>query len=548
MPEKIIDIPDVYAQVIRRVAVGVSKDLAKLMRLPSNTHVMLPGQTEQVPMHNSSIFGDCCEDGIRFENDTYLEMRFREENLDEVTLTTPMKTKTDYHPLFVDEVRDIEIYPQRRFVSMVCDLKFIGRDSVEVQRLVDRLRNLISSGFMEMPLSLEYHYALPDSMHKFLIDVYETMMASEVPYQGNFLEWFMSRLTNPVTVVSTLIDTANRLVFTERQNEVLGWFDFSSTPNEPEREGNAGGWSSTFTFTLHYDRPHGLYTSYPILVHQMALAAPYLPQKVFSPPYAELRKVSALRGALDAVLLRNAMKSIPYVRLPYIDDWMGPALKDRDSVTFFTAALSLKKGSNRLLDLANFDKDIKLHPAVVEYIQHKGNDLTQSGGSILEFRLYKNNQDMGEGAVRINGTHLESVEELDLQYYYHVTFRLKRNWYGINKAAMDCLRRYPTVYHILGTAVGHIHYPFDKLPLVNVGRPRSPSTVCPGETHWEHDFDGSHWLTPTGIVSIKEVGRLIEVSDDRGDNSFNKPDRGTWLVLYAELITMRKEEMGGVNK
>lgn len=519
MPNATIVLADTYEQIQRRVAVGVSRHLARIMRLPKETMINIPGESETTPMNGGS-FQDCCYD-VKFPASTKILMTFSEEVDESTSLTTAVKTKQNF-AVFQDQVRGIVIRPITRIVKMVCTIKMTGQSGPVVQKWVDELRTRFSAGRVEIPLDLEYHYSLPDRLHEILMGLHATAQKSSVQLP-EFKDWFHEHTPVATTVVTTLIDTAPRLVYIERQLGVLGWFDYQTGPPNPERDGDDGAWSSSVSFTIQYSRPHEFYAVWPLLVHNQVVPKALRPRVLAPTAFERDQRVSRLKGTLDKPLNEQRWLGQPYLRVPAIDDWPVPD-KLRHRATFFTGLAQLKDSDKRtLLDLTKLDK-LQLHPAIIEYYRHKGPDAIGSGQGIFEFNLYQNNEHMGSNLLTV--THdclVKATVDLDITRYYHVEISLVTNWYELTRDTKQCLRRYPTVVMLLARALRLRSL----IRIVGAGLPRTPSTKCPGEGEW-----GEGALT-TGLVALDVLDNITkDTNPDALTGSI-----GPLTVMEYELVT-----------
>lgn len=519
MPNATIVLADTYEQIQRRVAVGISRQLARIMRLPKETMINIPGESETTPMNGGS-FQDCCAD-VKFPASTKILLTFAEEVDESTSLTTAVKTKQNF-ALFLDPVRNITIRPITRNVKMVCTIKMTGQSGPVVHKWVDELRTRFSAGRVEIPIELEYHYSLPDRLHEILMALHATANKSSVQL-GEFKDWFHEHTPVATTVVTTLTDGAPRLVYVERQLDSFGWFDYQTGPPNPERDGDDGAWSSSVSFTVMYSRPHEFFATWPLLVHNQVVPKAMRPRVLMPTQFERDRRVSRLKGALDKPSNDRRWLGQPYLRVPAIDDWPVPA-KQPARCVFFTGLAQLKDDDKRtLLDLTKLDK-LQLHPAILEYYRHKGPDAIGSGRGIFEYTLYQNNEYMGSNLLTLTNDGLvKATVDLDITKYYHVQISLVTNWYELTNDTKQCLRRYPTVFMLLARALRSRRL----VKLVGTNYERSVSVKCPGEGEW-----GPGAITK-GIVAQETVDEVTkETNPDALGNAI-----GPLTVMEYELVT-----------
>lgn len=482
MPNALIPLPDVYESVTRRVAVDVISQLSRTLRLPGNTEVYLPGNTESVPM-NGGTFGECWDPGVRYPAEARLIVRFNEAINEDNALTATVN-KPQQMPLFWDEHRDVVIRPVYRYVNLTVSIEYIAPNITLAQRWLDHMRSQYSMGRAELYQDLEYHYAIPSPVLHLLKHIHETMEASPVPTGETFDEYFEKHRFAPVKTATTLSGSSPTQVVPEHQYEVLGWFDFTATPPTPEKDGNdSGTYTSAFTYTLHYNRPVQMYCKYPMLIHNNPVGKTYRPQEPYETFRKHPRRVSTRKGSFDEQMALMEAEGVPYIQYPDTDDWI-PEFIPKDRLTFFTGLLVVSPDDPyTLMDLSNLG-DFAFSPYFLEYFYTQGNNVFSPTGSIFEFRLYENNRYYSTATFTLTGTTISVNEALDSTRYYHLQISLRRNWMLVDWETLDCLRRYPTVAYwalrALGVELGGTNKPPTK-NLLGASRPRPTSTDCPGE-------------------------------------------------------------------
>lgn len=497
MPKTLIALPDVYETVTRRVAVALTSQLAQTMRLPGDTLVYLPGATDTIPM-NGGTFGDCYDTGVRYPAESSLTVRYTEEVDEGTTLTTPVQKHT-IGPIWRDAPRDIDVRPVYRQVRLQATFEYKAPNITLARRWVDEMRSRISMGRAELYHDIEFHYGVPRPLTELLRHLHETREASESPTGESFEDYYQDHFTVPRKVVSTLTGTEEMDVIPEHQYEMLGWFDFTTTPQEPERSSNEDGtYVSTITYTLYYDRPMQVYCEYPMLIHNRPVSKRYRPQEPYSTFRKVTRRVSATKGSYDAFLEELAMRGVPYIQYPDYDDWIPASIPD-NQLTFFTGLMVISPSDpHTLVNLAQLG-DMEFTPFFLEYFYHQRDRLFNNQTSIFQFRVYENRTLMSGLGLTLDETlTLRSTKALDPTKYYHIQISLQRRWVALDQDVLQCLRRYPTVMYwslrALGIYLEGVDDPGD-LKLIAPNYPRLPKEECPGEgsTIGPPDGPGSGW-------------------------------------------------------
>lgn len=588
MPNALITLPDVYESVTRRVSVDLVSQLAKIMRLPENTSVYLPGNADVIPM-NGGAFGDCCDPGVKYPAEAKLVMRITEEVDENYTLVTPV-FQQEHRPLFVDPIRDIRIQPVYRYVNLQATFEYNAPNIVVAQRWLDEMRIRISSLRAELYHSLEYHYGIPRPVMHLLRYLHSLLEESDAPTGMDFNEYFSEYVMQPVKGVTTLIDTHEIPVVPEKQYEVLGWFDFTTTPSTPEKQ-DTGNYIASFGYNLFYHRPMQLYCTYPMVMHNTPVDPMYRDDRAAERFKEVTRRVSTTKGSFDALQASLEVTGLPYLHYPANDDWQ-PDFIPKDRLTFFSGLLLIQAASPR--EIVNLYElgDYTFTPYFLEYLLQEGDRIFNKTESIFEFRLYRNKQHLNNVVLSfIPGTlTIQTDVDLDVQYYYHIQISFRRNWYTVSSTAIERLRYYPVVAYsaLKSLGVNMINGYYKDLPLLGIGITPPPygqgtliddplnggtwpwpwleaswSTVGWPGTLWEEEdtgWPGGGWsdvvwpegdIIPTwpadvrlehqrGVLPIKLLRQAVEQTDDLAGNYIDRRRVGPLLVLYAQILSKRR--------
>ena len=538
MPNTLVQLPDVYETIRRRVAVDVIAQIGRYMMLPPDVSVYLPGNSETVPM---GTLGECCDTPMRYDPQSRIVVKYDESADEMFTLCTPVYTEMNL-PVFEDATRDIVFRPVRRFVDTMITIEFQSEGIVHAQRWLDDQRTLISRGGAELTMDLEYHYGVPKPCQLLLDSIYKTIQCSEYPLDISYEEWLKQNWRWPTTDVATLVDTHRTQVICEHQYQVQGWFDFTTTPNTPERTSDgSGAYTTTISYFFRYERPTHLYCRYPMVVHQRAIPKTFRPKEPYSTFRQVDRYVSYLRGSLDYnfILLRNNV--IPYIQHPDTDDWTTRQTA-RNQLIFFNGLLSIKKDAPRkLMDLRNLGK-YSFNPFFMELFQTIG-DKAHGKNSIFIFTLYRNNEIFDVPLTLDKETLcLNSTVDLPPENYYHLQIAMQRNVGFVDEPILRCLTRYPTVmwtyfqFINLSFARG---VPLSEVKLLGASGPRLPSEECPGEgtTDWTKDLNPIR----NGVIPWSWVTKgRNETMREWGTDSKPTMGYGPVTVLFESIITERK--------
>jgi len=557
MPKALIPIAASGVSVSRRVAVNAIQHLTELMGLPQETQVFLPGNTQAIPL-NGGEFGNCCERSLTFPGMSRMVATVVEEALEEYTLPTSVIDKQN-RPIFQDKIHNVTVTPVYRFVKMTCNIEFVAASATQAQRWLDDQRAMFSMGRTENLLDLEYYYQPPDGFTFVLKALHDALMKSPWPVTETFEDWVVNRMTGGAYLkdLTTLGGRHNTLGIAEHQYDVLGWFDWTTTPDTPERNSDGSG---TFTvnlnYQLHYQRPTHVHMDYPLVMNQYPISKKYRHTEPYWFYHERLRKVSITKEAFDEFrFIQDSAGQVPYVHYPNTDDWY-PAPNQRlgAMIPLFTGLVMLTKDDQQsLMDLSQLG-ECRFSPHFLEYFYAMGSKALDPNYGLFEFRLWRNDEWLAGAKLSFKrGTlQIQTDKPLDPQYMYHIQIGIKRNWALINPTTVQCLRNWPTVAFTALKAVG-IRLGgatlLSELKLLANGVPRLNTAPCRGEGYLlpETQPEGVTWgvrpddvFIKNGVVRQSDLDQAVRDSDTIAENYINYDNIGPLTVMFFSILTFRK--------
>lgn len=542
MSMKIIPLPDIYETIIRSVAVSTIKQMAEVMHLPKATKVYLPGHADSVPM-NDGLFDNCCENnGVYYDAAERITVTYEEIAEENFTLSTAVYNDENY-PLFVNDDQEVYIRPIRRFVDFRIDVEYQAPSIVIAQRWLDEQRIRYSAGAAELTMALEYHYNVSDAVIGLLKGLYDTIQKSCWPTQATFEEWLKAYWVQATTDMVTQAGTKPVLTVKERQVDVIGYFDFTTSPNTPQKASdNTGAYQVGFSFLCRYDRPTHLRVNYPLLMNQKVIPKVFRESPIYQNYQQADRKTTALRGTLDHSFILKRPSSQPFVQYPIYDMWVTQDIP-KHRLTFFSGLLMLDSCDMfKLLNLESLGSHA-LNPYWLEFIKTLGTRAFDKDG-LFEFRLYQ-----GEDWLKVplylepDTLQLRTTAELNPLKCYHVQLSIKTNLYAVSENTWQLMRRYPTVVWLVCRLL-NISYGFkpkSELPLLGVNGPRVECPIATGEGTTDLTNELPETIF-TGIVKWGVIKDVHKEQDDKYGNQFVDPDKGQlFTVMNSELVTEARD-------
>ncbi len=590
MPNVIVHLPDVYESVVRRSAKKVVSDLSNIMRLAPDVNILLPGAAQTVPM-NGGNFDNCCTTGVKYHPEERIIVTVSEDVDENYTLTTSVKNRENF-PIFEDESIMLEVSPVFRYLTLTLNFEYRAPSRVVVERWINEMRSRISAGRQDIQHILEYHYGIPRPLEALLKDIHKTKEDSNWP-DGDSFDEFLKRITKtPITTLTDLKGGNGMYAVPEHQYEVMGWFDFTTSPPTPDPS-EAGTFVTNFSYMVHFSKPVQLNVRYPLVVHNKIIPKTWWPAGYPTPHQEIAKRVSTTKNAFEGLMYSLSKKPVPYVHHPEFDDFYP---KDRpiDTNTFFSGILTLNpQCPNFIINLYRLG-NFTFTPYFLEYFYLEGTKAISENGGPFSFRLYENGRYMGADVLELepNSLNVISRVELNPKRVYHIQIGLKKNWYRISNEGIETLRKYPVVTYIclrvLGIALANRAY-LD-LDVIGAGRPlddkgqgriiNSPDDggVWPwpwleekwGEIGWPGvDWCGTGWpgggwnvcfqkkwfdiptwphdKAPTlknpeigGMIKTPDMIQAIDRTDKTTGDYIDFKDGGPFTVMYSQVISLRR--------
>lgn len=540
MPHALMVLPDTYESVIRRVAVDLTEQLSRIIQIPEHTDIYFPGNSQKIPM-NEGEFGDCCRTHIKYDPEARAVIRYTDIADDNFSLPTAVNTFKN-HPIWEDGTRDIQVCPVRRMLDFRVDIEYKAEGIVTAKRWLDEQRARVSRGGAELTLKLDYYYMLPRPLQALLRGMYDTIQCSDWPIDDTFDEYLNKHFFQSHTHVATLTMEHEQPAIRERQLDVVGWFDFTGTPDTPQANSDkAGSYDVSVTFTLRFEQPTHIYVRYPLVCHQNTIPDCFWPKEQPMRYQQQNRKTGYLRGPLENRFQRFTPRHVPYIQYPKVNDWNTDE-KPYDAFTFYTGLVTIEKDDRRsLLDLRDIG-DWYFTNHFMEYFTDIGTQSILRPGGLFNFRLYKNNEWLDcQLELERGQTVLRAPFDLSPEYYYHVEISIDRNWWCVHDKVWECLRQYPTVFwtmcNLFNVSVGR--RPIEEMQLLGTRlKERVPSECCPGEG--TSDWTKDELVFKTGVVRLEDVTTARREMELRTNPWFKGNRENIMLTLCSDIVTVRK--------
>lgn len=539
MPAIFKVLPEASESASRLVILDIVNQIKKITEINPNARVLFPGDLNKIRQAGSGI-EDLSREAI-LANNNFLFIEVDEDyNLDAVNTTAI--TQYEYTPVFSDRNLGVTIRPVYVQSDVSINVKYRCTSKNEAKRWRDEIRLRMS--IMRTPTlhTATYHYLLSKSFYH-LLQVIHQKREAVAGYNESFEDYLLNHSTGRLTVLGDLANKNTALAISERQNQIVGNWNFEGFPEKIEKE-DEGTWAISFNFRFNYQRPAAAMMRYPIIVHNQLLAKQYIAlpndqtnlyqrQSTFS---NSLGAMSQFEAQLQAW---QFMRPGQHIRIPDYDDFV---LKDPSNSmgTVFVALCTVDPKDQKTILNLNELGDIRMDADVLKFIQEVEYPyVTNPFQSVIQFYLYRGNDIVGETLTCDQDLNLIANKPLDLRYPYRIRLSLVTDLALLNQATIERWENYPAA---LAKVIGGINELLRDNPWLRILANRTKVTPL----DFKLLYRMACGFTPTGKKGNKSWylpipnGELEDyrgqVWDDYKDNAiqFNR-------VQLSSIIALKRE-------
>lgn len=436
MPVNTIDFGELHACVVRPVAKGIVAHVKKMAGVPQDTPEIFFGDSGTATLEGSTIEGS--QDATRFSSNNKVFIEYQEETIRENTLTR-YTHQNENKPYFFDEKLSLSLRPLYVRSRLTVSLRMRAVDKATVVRWKSIMERKISEGRLDNLHEINYYYLIPIKHLELLIIAHEYREAN-APYGDELNKYLVDHFAPTVSKVSTRDGEHSRLAVKERQNRVLGRFDFEVPPNE--EKGDSGTvWNTQIDYIVEYDKPIASVARYPISIHSRILPVEWLPE---APEYTldydgvySGQSLAALGRVQRATLNTDYNPMIEGVAFPKYDDWF---VATPWSWTMWIGRFLVvpdEANPRMVLDIDELGP-YTLHPSVRKFMKKYNKYVFRPEASPVFIRIYCDNDPMSDTTLSMDKEGVVSYyKELDPRKVYHVCIGFVTDFSMLTPDAQD---------------------------------------------------------------------------------------------------------------
>lgn len=449
MASHVYPIPEVHRSVTRPVTMDIIRQVMKMTGLkPDEFRTKMLGYAEAVPVPGSTLDDKEQSQPNRLGVGELLTLEVREEDVG--NNITPVKYP-DHRPIFYDKDLKIMMRPVLSLTKSTISVVLTVPSRVRAHNWLMEIKRRIYQLQMTNYHTVDYHYPIPKPYIYYLVKMHEMREAVE-GLDEDFGQWLKRCMVNDWTVITAQDGNDKSIAITEKQTNILGWFDFDFEPEKPERnDDSAGGWSIRFDYSFHYQRPDSIVFSYPLVIHNQLLPYEMIyhddkEHRATYPTYAGATQETYDKLAFG--LNKQGYSLSPGIPEPPFDDWI-PEIVPRHHLQLARTLCTVDTDTPRLVcDITDMSSSFDFKPHVVRYIQEAGNKLLDPFKAIFNIKLYRWEQAVGYPDIEIVFPNsLYTTFDMPLTDMWHIVFYVLDNPLMLHPDAWDDIKQNCDVFH-----------------------------------------------------------------------------------------------------
>lgn len=532
MPNGNFALGNTYDTVTRPVAWAVAKDCLARMGFPEEAFLDFIGRNDASLNKDSAL--DNFDNKNFFDTSATATLVVKEEPILERSLEASV-VRMDNNPIFRDATVQSYVRPVYMPTKMSLVFKMKFTDEVQANRFRDDTWARANMQRHQQLHEITYHWQIPKCFLVILFEIYK--LKETVDKVGdNFALWLRKCFDPRVDTVTNMAGKEATLIVPEDQVRVLGWYDFTGIADEPSYNKDSGNWESEWTYNLIYDKPVEAAMTYPLVVRQQLLDAPFRPTEGdyrLSDQSINPNRVNYLFGGWTNTWSKP--KGIIDARYPDFDTWY-PENGTEGCLQLWIGLTTISLENK--IDVLSIDElgVHKLSAIARDFIMSDRQYVTQVNRSLFDIAVYaNNNRAMNSQIVLGEDAMLRAISDISMEPVYHVVISVRRDLstllpIDIDRLTKNACKIYALLCELYPAAAAAGLFP-------------KPSKRCT----WTYD----EWLHIVDVVSPSKPGLHPRPSYPSGTGGGLTPGQRRRLMMTVgsyHLITRRDADASANNR
>lgn len=426
MPIANIPLADIDQLIERPIVYQIVDQIKEILDIPDNPKILFPGLRGaiQTPGSSTAEFDDVKE--AKFNSDNLIKIEaiiaFGEQDIQSADVRS-----WDNPPVFLDKRINFSLRPA--YLKKDVEIKFTLRNTskTHVEQWLTGIRMKSAHGRDIYLCQISYQFPISNEFIILLGDIHELIEATD-GYGESIGEYFQK---NRGAYMTSLVNQAGNhplITITQTQPQLVGQFDFVTTPSQPQHNQQSGYWETEFSFKFSYWQPDALTVSYPISVHNSYLPEIYLKnlERVvdYQKPSATMPYSLAVFQSFSQDDQSNQVrKPYPYIHIPSYD-FLDSEFSNQTS-TIATVLCFLDEDRQNLLDLSDLGDDYEIDADILDFFKTEYSFMHKLYHSVFHIEHYINDKKQDYSKIEITpNLMVRSLTPLSYRDRHHVRISL----------------------------------------------------------------------------------------------------------------------------
>ena len=451
MPKHELPIPETDTLITRKVAIEVIQDvLINRMGLSSAVPISFPGFAETVAQPRGLI-SNKTEDP-RWPTTSKLLISVTENYIEE-WLPAVRTTQPEQIPSFLNRDLEVELRPIYAMMEMRIAIQYRAENKTLARRFYDFMMTKIPDRQDTWMHKIHYSYGIPGVFMKILEEIHR-LTELQAGYGDDFDDFFNKWVNPRYGMITDQVGKNDYGVFSETQDEVIGFFDVGTSPDFGGKKDETDVWEIEIPYVIRYEKPKDMYMGYPIVIHNSVLSSKYRGETVMerTEDYAQSRPKSlammkAVGGAFKAG--RN-YSDFPGRYFPLFDNFI-PRNITPNTMRVFTALVTLADDDAddplllmNLKDLEDPGFGFVFNDCVKQYLTDNHAMVTKPRHAAINVSLYMGRLLMDDAFIEMDADlNVRLTRPMNKRKYYHVRVSIVTDLTYMTEPANLELRKNP---------------------------------------------------------------------------------------------------------
>lgn len=415
--------------------------------------VIFPGDSEYALMPSSTI-----DNEPAFNNApgrAVMRLSVKEDYQTDRLLSTAVHQQ-DYPEFFYDDRLMVFMRPVYSPTLLTLEFEYHSTDVNNARRWRDEIRTRISTNRDIRTHIVNYSYLVPKEFEPLLAHIHE-LREAQAGYGEDLDTYLANHFTQNVTKITNMGEQKGneRWAVVEQQGRIMGKFDWSEVPDEPQRAGDTSRYRQVFTYQVFYDCPIATAVDYPVLVHNQLIDDRYLmhqPKDDIQRFESHGSRSNTAIGAFEVDrMARPTIKS--GLRLPEFHEFY-PRTAPRKTLQVLSALVAVEEGNRTIMNFNEIDENWEFRQEFIDYMKYDHAWVHKYGESLINLVVYDNHTPLDHSMFSMD-ENLNVILNFDpdLRRTYYVRLALLMDPSELSKPAIDRARENAEGMILIGAAL-----------------------------------------------------------------------------------------------